>query len=360
MFYHIFYPLRDIFFGFNVFKYITLRSAGAFLFSFLGVVVFGKAFIARLKNAGFCERIKYEDAPFLQEAHSSKEGTPTMGGIIVILASAASIILWARLDNALIWISLMVMFILFLAGIYDDFIKINTPRKGLSKRGKLIIQAGVGIAVGLYALRNAYIGPTLQVPFLKHAVFLGGWYVMFCVLVVMGSSNAVNLTDGLDGLAAGSMLFVILVLGLLSYITGNVVFSRYLFLPYVGGAGELSVFLSALLGGVLGFLWFNCYPAQVFLGDAGALSLGGVLGCISILTKKEILLFVAGGVFVAETISVIIQILGWKLFKKRVFKLAPLHHHFQVKNLHESKIIVRFWIVSSLLAVLALATLKIR
>lgn len=323
------------------------------------MIFFGKYFIKKLESVHFCERIKFRDSPFLQEIHQKKEGTPTMGGLFVVLTILVSSLLWAKWEVPVV-LSLLVMLLLMFLGAWDDVIKIRTERKGLNKTQKIIFQSLLGLGIGMYIYFSDNIENVLEVPFLKEGIYLGVFYILFSIIVIMASSNAVNLTDGLDGLACGSLLSVGLGLMILSYITGHRIFSSYLFLSYLKGAGELSVVMGAFIGALLGFLWFNCLPAQIFLGDAGALSLGGLLGCVSLLTKKEILLLILGGIFVIETLSVILQILGFRIFKRRVFRVAPLHHHLQAKGWSESKIIVRFWIIQIILAIFALSTLKIR
>ncbi len=361
MFYHLLYPLKDVFFGFNLFKYITFRSAFAAVTSFLIVILFGNLFIRKLKTLCFTEKIKFKDTPILENLHSQKEGTPTMGGVLIIFSVILSVILWARLDNPFIWLTLLVLVALGGVGARDDLVKIKQNKRGISKKEKLFFQTVIGFMIGLYIYFSKGISTQLDIPFLKDKIiYLDLGYILFSALVITASSNAVNLTDGLDGLATGGLLFVSLTYTILSYLAGHYVFAKYLLIPFVKGAGELAVFCASLGGALLGFLWFNCFPAQVFLGNTGALSIGASLGCVSLFIKKELLLIIAGGIFVAETISVILQIISFRYFKKRIFKIAPLHHHFQALGYPEPKITVRFWIISVILMILALSTLKIR
>ena len=362
MFYY-FTQLRNLFFAFNIFKYITFRAAMAAVTTFLLCVIFGPFVIRYLKEKKIQEKAKREDCPGLAQFHNTKEGVPTMGGIFVIGSIIISVLLWADLSNAFIILTLLTCAYLAALGGVDDYYKLTQKKghRGLRPRTKLLWQILLGCIIGTYVITNPLISTKLDVPFLKHvAVDLGILYVPFAALVVIGASNAVNLTDGLDGLAIGNVLIVSIALGILCYVTGHSNFSEYLFIPFIQGAGELAVFCAAIMGASLGFLWFNSHPATVFMGDTGSLSLGGTIGIIAIFIKKELLLLLLGGIFVVEALSVILQVSSFKLTRKRIFKMSPLHHHFQMCGWNESKIIIRFWIVGIILALLTLTTLKIR
>ena len=285
-----------------------------------------------------------------------------MGGIMIILAVVLSTLLWARLDN--LYINLAIFVCLWLAGLgfLDDYLKLKMYHpKGISASVKLSFQIILGLIVGTILYLKVPQATRLDIPFFKDLrLDLGRFYILFVILVITASSNAVNLTDGLDGLAIGIVIMVAFAFAVLSYVVGNIKFSNYLFIPYIRGTGELTVFCASILGAGLGFLWFNCYPASVFMGDVGALALGGALGAVAIFIKKEILLIIVGGIFVLEVLSVILQVGSFKLTKKRIFKIAPLHHHFQFLGWSEPKIVVRFWILAALLALLTVVTLKIR
>jgi phospho-N-acetylmuramoyl-pentapeptide-transferase len=360
MLYHLLYPLRDFVSAFNVFRYITFRSAYAAITALLISFLLGPLFLRMLKARNITEG----DREFVPESHGVKAGTPTMGGLLIIVATLIPTLLWARLDNDFIWIMVIATVWLGIVGFTDDFLKVvKKRRKGLVARYKLSGQLGLGLLIGLFIYyTNVIAHPgNIEVPFLKDAVFsLGAAYVLFVMIVITASSNAVNLTDGLDGLAIGLTIFCALAFAAMSYVTGHVKFSDYLNIPYIAGAGELTVYCTALIGAGLGFLWFNAHPADVFMGDTGALAVGGALGTLAILIKKEIWLIIVGGVFVLSAASVIIQIASVKLRGKRVFLMSPLHHHFQQKGWSESKIVIRFWIVGALFALLSLSTLKLQ
>ncbi len=361
MFYYL-SEFRNAFFALNIFKYITFRAGMAAVTTFLFCVIFGNIFIKKLRDFKVKEIAKREDCPTLHEFQAEKEGTPTMGGLLIIGSVLFSMLLWGNLSNPYIRLTLFTCMWLAVLGGIDDYIKLTKKgKRGLSRRGKLIWQVMIGCFIGSYVYFNPDTSTKLNIPFLKSVVInLGIFYVPFVALIVVGTSNAVNLTDGLDGLAIGCVLVVSLTLGILSYITGHAVIADYLFIPFVPHSGELAVFCSAITGASLGFLWFNCYPASVFMGDIGSLSLGGTLGVIAVLIKKELLLGIAGGIFVIEAFSVILQVLSVRLRNKRIFKVSPLHHHFQLSGWKESKIIIRFWIVAIILALVTLTTLKIR
>lgn len=298
----------------------------------------------------------------LHSLHQKKKGVPTMGGLLILFSTIASTLCWARLNNKYIWVVLASMAWLGLVGLIDDYMKHKRfCSKGLTVGTKLIGQSVLAVLVALFAFYDPNIGQRLDIPFLKNLVVnLSFFYIFFVVLVIVGSSNAVNLTDGLDGLAVGCMVMVALTYSIFSYVSGHAQLSSYLQLNYLPGGGELAVFCAAMLGSGLGFLWFNAHPAEVFMGDTGSLALGGAIGVVAVLIKKELLLLLVGGIFVAECLSVILQVTSFKLRKKRVFLVAPLHHHFEFKGMHECKVTIRFWIISVILAFLTLATLKLR
>ena len=353
---------RDIFSGFNIFRYITFRAGMAALTTFLVCIILGPFFIRKLKELKVQEIAKRDDCPNLHQFHDLKEGTPTMGGLFIIGSILLSVFLWADLSNRYILLAMLTCLWLAILGWIDDYRKLKGKgKRGLTKRTKLFWQIIIGCFVGSYAYFNPDTSSKLYFPFFKTFVLhLGIFYIPFVALVIIGGSNAVNLTDGLDGLSIGCVLMVSLTLAILSYIVGHSQFSEYLFLPYVPGAGELTIFCAAIIGASLGFLWFNCYPATIFMGDVGSLSLGGTLGVIAVLIKEELLLAIAGGIFVIEAISVILQILSVKIRGKRLFKISPFHHHLQLSGWKESKIIVRFWIIAIILVLMTLTTLKIR
>lgn len=357
--------LRDAFSWFNIFRYITFRASMAAVTTFLLCVVFGPYFIRKLKELKIGEIAKRKDCPGLDPFQQTKEGTPTMGGVFIVGSVLLSVFLWADLSNPYILLTIFTCLWLAILGGADDYCKLNQRgKRGLNKRTKLFWQILLGSLVGSYVYLTHYTSPgstQLDFPFVKNVIVdLGIWYIPFVILIVVGTSNAVNLTDGLDGLAIGCVLMVSITLAILSYVTGHLNFSQYLFIPYVAGAGELAIFCAAIIGASLGFLWFNCYPATIFMGDVGSLSLGGTLGVIAVLIKKELLLVIMGGIFVVEALSVILQVFSFRVLGKRIFKMAPLHHHLQLSGWKESKIITRFWIVAIILCLLTLTTLKIR
>ncbi|MFC1658064.1 phospho-N-acetylmuramoyl-pentapeptide-transferase [Candidatus Omnitrophota bacterium] len=330
--------------------------------AFLISLVFFPVLIRRLKLARIGENIRKEASEQFYNLHQAKQGTPTMGGILILAAILISNLLWADITNRYILICLFVLLWLGITGFIDDYIKQTKKQsKGLEIRAKLISQISLGLLIGIFLYLSPEFSTDLDVPFLKQMhLGLGIFYILFVLLVICGSSNAVNLTDGLDGLAIGIVIMVALSFSVLSYISGHMNFSQYLLIPYLEGSGELTIFCASIFGAGLGFLWFNCYPASIFMGDVGSLPLGGVLGTVAILIKKELLLAIVGGIFVIEAISVILQIGSFRLRKKRIFKIAPLHHHLQFVGWQESKVIVRFWIIAAFLALMALITLKVR
>ncbi|MFH1360073.1 MAG: phospho-N-acetylmuramoyl-pentapeptide-transferase [Candidatus Omnitrophota bacterium] len=363
MFYYL-AQLRDYFFGFNIFRYITFRAGMAAVTTFLFCMIFGSAVIQKFKAWRIEECLKRDDCPQLDPLHCYKEGTPTMGGVFIVGSIIVSVLMWCDLANRFVQLTLLTCLWMALLGWTDDYIKLTRRRKGkrgLGARTKFFWQCLLGFCVGLILYLDPATTTKIDIPFFKNIVIdLGIFYIPFVILVIVSASNAVNVTDGLDGLAIGNVLMVALGLGALSYITGNVNFSKYLFIPYVSGAGELLIFSAAIVGASLGFLWFNCYPASIFMGDVGSLALGGMLGVIAVLIKKEFLLILLGGIFVIEVLSVLLQILSIKIRHKRFLKVSPLHHHLQLIGWSESKIIIRFWIIGIIFILLTLTTLKIR
>ncbi len=360
MLYHLLYPLRHQFSVLNVFQYITFRTAYAILTAAVISFLLGPWLIQRLGRFGIGQHIR-EEGP---AAHLKKAGTPTMGGILILVAVVVPTLLWARLDNPYILVTLAVTLAYGLIGFVDDYLKLVRRRSlGLQARWKFTAQVAVGLLLGAFLVffHGDHFETRITIPFFKNLLIDLGWfYIFFVMFVVVGTSNAVNLTDGLDGLAIGPTLVATVTYLVMVYLAGHARFADYLKIVYVQGAGELTVFCGALLGAGLGFLWFNAYPASVFMGDMGSLSLGAALGTVAVISKQEMLLLAVGGIFVIETLSVIIQVASFKLTGKRVFQMAPLHHHFELKGWPEPKIIVRFWIISIILALLALSTLKLR
>ncbi len=346
----------------GVFRYITFRAAVAALLALILSILLGPSLIRWLKRRQIGQAIR-EDGP---RAHQSKAGTPTMGGVLINLAVAVPTFLFAEPGNRYVWVALLAMLLAMAVGVGDDWRKVSRQQnRGLSGRQKLLLQSLIGLGVGAasVALFPGRPDPThLSFPFLKelHPDLGTAGYLVFAMLVVVGASNAVNLTDGLDGLAIGSTLIAAATFALLAYIAGNARAARYLLVPSVPGTGELSVFLAAIVGASLGFLWFNAHPAEVFMGDTGSLALGAALGAVAILIKQEILLVFVGGLFVVEALSVILQVASFQLTGKRIFRMAPLHHHFELVGWPESKVIIRFWIVAIIFALFSLSTLKLR
>jgi len=345
---------------FQVFQYLTVRGILAILTSLTLLLLIGPYMIKRL-NYHQIGQVVRDDGP---ESHFSKTGTPTMGGALILISILASCLLWGDLRNPYVWVVILVTAASGAVGWVDDYRKIFEQNpKGLAPRWKYFWQSliGLGAAVYLYSTAAAPADTQLFVPFFKDfALTLGPFYIVIAYLMIVGFSNAVNLTDGLDGLAILPTVMVAAALGIIAYLTGNVVFSDYLNIPYIDGAGELGIFCGALAGAGLGFLWFNTYPAQVFMGDVGALALGASLGVVSVIVRHEIVLIIMGGVFVMETLSVILQVASFKLTGKRIFRMAPLHHHFELKGWPEPRVIVRFWIITVILVLFGLATLKLR
>ena len=363
MFYYL-SLLRYEFFPLNIFKYITFRAGMAAVTTFLICIIVGPWFIRKLREWGMGEKpvLGSGRGQVLGEELKSKHGTPTMGGILIIGSILVSVFLWADLQNPFVLLTMLTAVWLAVLGFFDDYLKLSGRCKnGLRARTKMMWQVLLAALVGFFMYTQLHVATTLDVPFFKNIVIdLGAFYTLFVMVIVVGTSNAVNLTDGLDGLAIGATLMVAITLGILCYISGNINFSQYLFIPYLPGTGELMVFCSAIVGASLGFLWFNAHPADIFMGDVGALSLGGTLGIIAVFIKKELLLGIVGGVFVWEALSVILQVASYKFTGKRIFLCSPYHHHLQKLNWKESKIVIRFWIVGIILALLTLTTLKIR
>lgn len=362
MLFHLLYPLHEHFGAFNVFRYITFRTAMAILTALLVSFALGPGLIRRLRHLEIGQEIR-EEGP---QSHQSKRGTPTMGGLLIITAVILPTLLWADLRNPFVWIAVASMLLFGAIGFVDDYTKVTRRHNlGLTARRKFGLQAlvGGGLGVLLVLLSQAGLFSTrLAFPFFKGVVPDLSWgYVFFAVLVLAGSANAVNLTDGLDGLAIGSVMVTSAAFMVLAYAAGNAIVANYLGIPNVKGTGELTVYCGALVGASLGFLWFNCHPAEVFMGDVGSVALGGGLGTVALLIKQEFLLVVAGGLFVVEALSVILQVGSYKLRGgERIFLMAPLHHHFEKAGWSETKVVIRFWILSIIFALLALATLKLR
>jgi phospho-N-acetylmuramoyl-pentapeptide-transferase len=346
--------------AFRLFNYLTLRAILAALTALVISFLIGPWMIRRLSYNQIGQRVR-DDGP---KSHLPKAGTPTMGGTLILVAIGASTLLWADLRNRFVWITLGVTLAFGLIGFWDDYLKLVVGNsRGLIARYKYFWQsvAGLCCAVALFVTAKAPAETALYVPFFKSVMVpLGYGYVLLTYFVVVGSSNAVNLTDGLDGLAIMPAVLVGGALGVFAYATGNAVFSGYLGIPFIEGTGEILVFCATLVGAGLGFLWFNTYPAQVFMGDIGALALGAALGVVAVIVRQEIVLLIMGGVFVMETISVMLQVASYKLTGKRIFRMAPIHHHFELKGWAEPKVIVRFWIISVILVLVGLATLKVR
>jgi len=346
--------------AFNVFQYLTLRAILGTLTALLISLLVGPMMIRRLSFHQIGQTVR-DDGP---ESHFSKAGTPTMGGALILVAIAIATLLWADLGNHYVWIVLIVTLAFGLIGLVDDYKKLvlNDP-KGLAARWKYFWQSlvGLGASLVLYFSASTDMETALLVPYLKEvSIQWGPFYIVFSYLVIVGSSNAVNLTDGLDGLAILPTVMVGGALGLFAYVSGHTDFAAYLKIPYLPGVGELIVFCGALVGAGLGFLWFNTYPAQVFMGDVGALALGAALGVVAVVVRQELVLFIMGGVFVMETVSVVLQVASYKLTGRRIFRMAPLHHHFELKGWPEPRVIVRFWIITVILVLIGLASLKIR
>ncbi len=360
MLYTFFYYLYEFFSPFNVFRYITFRTALAIITALLINFLLAPWVIGRLRRFSLTQHVR-DDGP---KTHLNKSGTPTMGGILIISSIILSVLMWGDLNNKYIWVMLIATLGFGMIGFVDDYLKvIKQDAKGLKARYKFAAQIALALTIGLLLYHNPGdpYASKLSIPFFKKWLIDMGWfYIPFSILVIVGSSNAVNLTDGIDGLAVGLVGIATLANGALVYISGHSGFARYLQVLYLPGTGELTVFCGAMFGAALGFLWYNSYPAEVFMGDVGSLGLGGSLGTLAVITKHEMVLAVVGGIFVVETISVILQVASYKITGERIFKMAPLHHHFELKGWPEPKVIVRFWIIGIILALLSLTTLKVR
>jgi phospho-N-acetylmuramoyl-pentapeptide-transferase len=358
MLYHLLYTLHVKFSVFNVFRYITFRTVLAIL-SALVISFFLTPFMIRKFNEWKINSDTREDVP---DRHMEKKGTPTMGGFVILISTIIPTLLWSDLTNFYVWIVTFALLSFGGIGFMDDIKKLkNEHGKGVHGRTKLFFQIFFTLVIGICLYMKGGLITGLTVPFFKNIIpDLGMFYILLCVLIVVGASNGVNLTDGLDGLAIGPVLTVCLTFMIFAYLAGNIKFAQYLQIFYVKGAGELTILCGAILGAGIGFLWYNTYPAELFMGDTGSLSLGASLAVIAIIIKQEILLVIAGGIFVIETLSVIIQVLSFKWRGKRVFRMAPIHHHYELKGWNEGKIVVRFWIISFILALIALSTLKLR
>jgi phospho-N-acetylmuramoyl-pentapeptide-transferase len=346
--------------GFGVFQYITFRAILGTITALILSLVIGPVMIRKLASYNIGQHVR-DDGP---QSHLSKAGTPTMGGAMILVAIAISTLLWSDLSSEKVWVVLAVTLSFGLIGGVDDYKKLRFGNsKGLSSKAKFFWQSVVGFAAALFIFSNAQtaIETTLIIPFTKDLLIpLGGAFVVLAYLVIVGSSNAVNLTDGLDGLAIMPTVMVAGALGVFAYLTGHLTFANYLGIPYVAGVGELTIFCGALVGAGLGFLWFNTYPAMVFMGDIGALALGAALGVVAIFVRQELVLLIMGGIFVMETVSVILQVGSYKLTGKRIFRMAPIHHHYELKGWPEPRVIVRFWIITVVLVLIGLASLKLR
>jgi phospho-N-acetylmuramoyl-pentapeptide-transferase len=357
MFYHLLYPLASDVGAFNVFRYITFRTGAATLTALFIAFLLGPSLIRALSRLRVGQPIR-EIGP----AHQGKAGTPTMGGLLILLSLLVSVLLWSNLDNRFVWTVVGVTCGYGLLGFADDYRKVRQGHSaGISGRTKLFWQTAIALAVAVAIYHDPDFDARIAVPFFKNfSPHLGVAYVPLATFIIVGTSNAVNLTDGLDGLAIGPIMIAAGTFLLLSYVAGHAGIAEYLGIKYVPGSGSLAIFCGALIGGSLGFLWFNASPAQLFMGDVGSLALGGALGTIAVLIRQEILLAVVGGIFVLETLSVVIQVLAFKLTGRRVFLMAPIHHHFEKVGWPEQKIVVRFWIISAILGLVALSSLKLR
>ncbi len=352
--------LEQYYSGFNLFQYLTIRGILGVITAFLFSLMLGPYMIRKLSVKQIGQTVR-DDGP---QTHLSKAGTPTMGGALILAAIAIATLLWGDLESRFVWTVLLTTIGFGLVGWVDDYRKlIYKDPKGLASRWKYFWQSVIGLAAACYLFYSSQsvVETTLNIPFFKNvAISMGLFYIVFTYFVIVGTSNAVNLTDGLDGLAILPTVLVAGALGVFAYLTGHVNFAEYLSIPYVPGTGELIIFCGAIAGAGLGFLWFNTYPAQVFMGDVGALGLGAALGTVAVIVRQELVLFIMGGVFVIETVSVILQVASFKLTGRRIFNMAPLHHHYELKGWPEPRVIVRFWIISVILVLVGLATLKIR
>jgi len=356
------HDLKDLSIFFNLFRYITFRSAGASITAFFLCLWLGPACIAWLKRLRAVTDQKRAHAESIHEHFKGKKDVPMMGGILIVTSVVASTLLWGNLTNRFVWMMIGVTLWFGLVGFLDDWFKMRSKSSnGLSSLTKFSGQVLIGVAIGIYLYLDPSFDKSLYVPLLKKSVVnLGIFFIPFVILVLVGTSNALNLTDGLDGLAIGCTLFATTAFALIIYVTGHAEFASYLAIPFIPQAGEVTVFCAALAGASAGFLWFNSYPAEVFMGDTGSLAIGGALGTMAVLIKKEIVLVIIGGIFVWEAVSVILQVAGYKLTQKRIFLMSPFHHHLQLKGWPESKVTIRLWIIALILALIGLSTLKLR
>ncbi len=365
MLYYFLYPLRYEWFGFNVFKYITFRAVFAAATAMILSMVLGPFVIRFLYKLKIGQEIRKEECPPLYSLHQKKEGTPTMGGMLILLVLSLTMLLWGDLTNKQVWIATLMTLGLGVVGMLDDIIKIKNKRsKGLSARAKFAGQIILSLVLASILFWDPDLNSSMRefyVPFLKEPLFTDmGWlFFVLVLLVIVGSSNAVNLTDGLDGLAIGSVVIACFVFTVFAYVVGHAGFSDYLGLKHINYSGELTVFCATLIGAGLGFLWYNAPPAQMFMGDTGSLALGGAIGTVALLIKKELLLFIVGGVFVMEALSVILQVSFFKLRGKRIFAMAPIHHHFEMKGWAETKVTIRFWILAMIFGLIGLGSIKL-
>lgn len=362
MLYHLLTPFSSEFIFFNLFNYLTFRTGGAIITALIIAFAIGKPLIVKLKQLQGQGQPIRTDGP---ETHLKKRGTPTMGGSLILIAFGISTLLWARLDNPYVWICLLVIFGFAMVGFIDDYAKLTKrSHNGVSGRLRLLIKSTIALTASVLVVhysQDAEMATGLALPFFKHIVIpLGMFYYLFATFVMVGTANAVNLTDGLDGLAIGPVMIALACFGVIVYLVSNAVFANYLQLHFVKGSGEVVVLCGALIGASLGFLWYNAPPAMVFMGDTGSLSAGGALGIMAVIAKHEIVLAIIGGLFVIETVSVMIQVAVFKMTGKRVFRMAPLHHHFEKLGWAETTVVIRFWIIAIILALVGLSTLKLR
>ncbi|MFN3232849.1 MAG: phospho-N-acetylmuramoyl-pentapeptide-transferase [Alphaproteobacteria bacterium] len=362
MLYHLLFPLSEDIAVFNLFRYITFRTGGAVLTALTICFIFGPRIIRWLKSKQGKGQPIREDGP--QSHIITKQGTPTMGGFLILIALAAGTLLWADLTEPYVWVCILVTFGFGVVGFIDDYLKVTrSSSQGISGKLKLLLQFSISALAAIWVMQASApeLAGQVAVPFAKDFLIdLGIVFIPFAMIVIVGASNAVNLTDGLDGLATMPVIIAAGTFALIAYLVGNSVFSEYLQIHFVNGSGEVVVFLGALIGAGLGFLWFNAPPAMVFMGDTGSLALGGALGAVAVIVKHELVLIIVGGLFVLETVSVIVQVISFKLTGKRVFRMAPLHHHYEQKGWAEPTIVIRFWIIALILALAGLATLKLR
>src|SRR4030067_1016206 len=358
MLYHLLYPLHTCLSGFNVFRYITFRTAYAIITALILTLIIGPWMIRTLQRWQIGQRIR-EDGP---KAHIKKSGTPTMGGVMLLIGIIVPTLLWADLSNLYVWLVIFSILSFCGIGFFDDYLKFIKKRsEGLAPRYKFGLQILAALIIGVILYHLPAYSTKLSVPFLKRITpDLGWFYIPFAIFVIVGACNAVNLTDGLDGLAIGPFIVAAFSYTIVTYVAGHLLFSEYLQLSYIAGAGALAVLCGGMIGAGLGFLWFNAYPASVFMGDVGSLPLGAALGTVAVISKHELLLLMVGGGFVIEAVSVIFQVISFKSRGKRIFLMAPIHHHFEMKGWEEPKVVVRLWIIAILLALLSLSTLKLR